>query len=111
MVYLVDFRSKCAKCGSVFILRDGNTSGLKQEYVSCTPEKCENQMAKPIKLKNEEAESTVFECTRCGSPQTSPLTRCPECHKLLCDICTLFGDGVSCIECADPDIDRLDLDF
>ncbi len=58
-------------------------------------------MAKPIKLKK--AESDLFECTRCGETQANPLTRCPECHKLLCAICTPFGAGIQCIGCADPD--------
>lgn len=70
-------------------------------------------MAKPIKLKNEESESNLFECARCGETQTGSLTPCPKCHLMLCDICTPFGAGIECIECADPDeIDRLEtVDF
>lgn len=59
-------------------------------------------MAKPIKLKKEEAEVELYEC-QCGVAQTSELTRCPECSIPLCDTCMPFGFGVACVDCADPD--------
>ena len=69
-------------------------------------------MAKPIKLKNEEAEATIYEC-QCGVTQTSELTRCPECSIPLCDTCMPFGFGVACVDCADPDSTEYDdeIDF
>lgn len=63
-------------------------------------------MAKPIKLKNSETSTDLYEC-RCGELQIDPLTPCPKCHRHLCDICMSFGAGVPCLDC-EADMDEVD---
>ena len=68
-------------------------------------------MAKPIKLKREEAEATFVEC-ECGEKQTSDLIKCIKCKKLRCDRCMPLGADSACVDCFGDTVDDFDeVDF
>ncbi len=68
-------------------------------------------MAKPRKLKREEAEASFVEC-ECGVKQTSDLVKCKECGIARCDVCMPWGSDTACLDCIpEPGSDLDEVDF